>query len=48
MSAALHKRNHRLEDVPHTGIMGAFLPASMLILILVILIAVLGHFFPAG
>jgi hypothetical protein len=48
MSVALRKRNHRLEDVPHTSIIGAFVPASMLILLLVILVIVLGHFFPAG
>ena len=47
MSAALRKRNHRL-DVPHTSLIDTFVPASMLILIVVILIAVLGHFFPAG
>jgi hypothetical protein len=47
MSAALRKRNHRLEDGPHTSLIDLFVPASMLILILVILVAVLGHFFPA-
>lgn len=48
MSAVLRKRNHRLEGVPHPNFLGAFLPASILILILVVLVAVLGHFFPAG
>jgi hypothetical protein len=48
MSAVLRKRNHRLEDVPHTSLMAGFVPASMIILLILILIAVLGHFFPAG
>lgn len=48
MSAVLRKRNHRLDDVPHTSLINAFIPASMLVLIIVILVAVLGHFFPAG
>lgn len=47
MSAILRKRNHRLEDGPHTSLMDVFVPASMLVLIIVILVAVLGHFFPA-
>jgi hypothetical protein len=48
MSAVLRKRNHRLEDAPHPSLIEVFVPASMLIFIIVILIAVLGHFFPAG
>jgi hypothetical protein len=47
MSAILRKRNHRLEDVPHTSLTSAFVPASMLVLIVVIMVVVLGHFFPA-
>jgi hypothetical protein len=49
MSVALHKRNHhRLADVPHIGLMSILVPASMIILTNVILVGVLGHFFPAG
>jgi hypothetical protein len=47
MSAVLRKRNHRLHDVPHAGIVGAFFGASLTILILLAFLVVLGHFFPA-
>ena len=48
MSVALHKRNCRLEDVPHISLIGAFAPACLILLVIAILVAVLGHFFPAG
>ncbi|HTS28677.1 MAG TPA: hypothetical protein VMH81_22555 [Bryobacteraceae bacterium] len=47
MSVALRKRNHRLEEAPHTSLMDVFVPASMIVLIITILVVVLGHFFPA-
>lgn len=47
MSAVLRKRNHRLHDAPHAGVMGAFFAASLTIVILLALLVVLGHFFPA-
>ncbi len=48
MSATLRKRNHRIEDVSHPDFTAAFLPATLLILIVSILIVILGHFNPAG
>ena len=47
MSAVLRKRNHRLHDVPHAGIMGALFASSLTILILLAFLVSLGHFFPA-
>ena len=47
MSAVLRKRNHRLHDVAHAGITGAFFAGSLMILTLLALLAVLGHFSPA-
>ena len=47
MSVVLRKRNHRLEEVPHTSLIAASVPATLLILILVVMVVVLGHFFPA-
>jgi len=49
MSATLRKRNHRLEDLATNSIFrDALLPAGVLILFLFLLVAMLGHFFPAG
>ncbi|HLK69117.1 MAG TPA: hypothetical protein VKU19_37045 [Bryobacteraceae bacterium] len=47
MSGVLRKRNHRLGDVPQTSLTNNFVPATILIAIVVIVVAVLGHFFPA-
>ncbi len=46
MSGVLRKRSHRLDGVPHAGIMGAFFAASLVILTLLALLAILGHFSP--
>jgi hypothetical protein len=48
MSAALQKRNQRLEHVSQSSLIDTVIPSSILILIVAILIAVLGHFSPAG
>jgi hypothetical protein len=47
VSAVLPKRKHRLEDVPHAGITGALVAPSLTILMLLAILVVLGHFFPA-
>ena len=47
MPAVLRKRNHRLEGSPHAGLIGAVVTPSLVILMLLAILVVLGHFFPA-
>jgi len=48
MSAVLRKRIPRREEAFHNPFLAAILPATFLILTLAVLLAVAGHFFPAG
>ena len=47
MSEVLRKRNYRLPDESHATHHGALAAASLVILTLFVLLAVLGHFSPA-
>jgi hypothetical protein len=47
MSAVLRKRVIRREEALHAQFLAAVLPATILLLSLVILLGLVGHFFPA-
>ena len=44
MSVALRKRNHRLESAPHPSLIDVLAPPGLIVLILTMLVAILGHF----
>ena len=47
MSAVLRKRISRQEVLQHQ-LLAAVLPATFLVLFVILLLAFIGHFFPAG